>query len=84
MVQVQSSWFPLTDRQSQTFTDIPMQNGGLQAGIPNRYSDRGTRLRVEVWCCRIYRLLWTPLIVQGRTMNGAQRGGAGDSVYILS
>jgi len=23
MVQVQSSWFPLTDRNPQTFTDIP-------------------------------------------------------------
>jgi predicted acyl esterase len=23
MVQVQSSWFPLTDRSPQTFTDIP-------------------------------------------------------------
>jgi predicted acyl esterase len=23
MIQVQSSWFPLTDRNSQTFTDIP-------------------------------------------------------------
>jgi len=23
MVQVESSWFPLTDRNSQTFTDIP-------------------------------------------------------------
>ncbi|MFN8090823.1 MAG: hypothetical protein U0599_01050 [Vicinamibacteria bacterium] len=23
MVQVQSSWFPLTDRNLQTFTDIP-------------------------------------------------------------
>ena len=23
MVQIQSSWFPLTDRNPQTFTDIP-------------------------------------------------------------
>jgi hypothetical protein len=23
MIQVQSSWFPLTDRNPQTFTDIP-------------------------------------------------------------
>jgi uncharacterized protein len=26
MVQVQSSWFPLTDRNPQVFTDIPYAN----------------------------------------------------------
>jgi len=28
MVQVQSSWFPLTDRNPQTFTDIPSAKPG--------------------------------------------------------
>ena len=28
MVQVQSSWFPLTDRNPQTFTDIPLREAG--------------------------------------------------------
>jgi hypothetical protein len=28
MVQVQSSWFPLTDRNPQTFTDIPHAKAG--------------------------------------------------------
>ena len=41
MVQIQSSWFPLTDRNPQTFTDIP--NAKLsdfvavnEAGLPRR------------------------------------------------
>jgi predicted acyl esterase len=38
MVQVQSSWFPLTDRNPQTFTDIPNAAGGVpeghRAGLP--------------------------------------------------
>ena len=39
MVQVQSSWFPLTDRNPQTFTDIPYAKPedfqkGHRAGVP--------------------------------------------------
>jgi putative CocE/NonD family hydrolase len=40
MVQVQSSWFPLTDRNPQTFTDIPNAKPEDFRRPPNRSSTR--------------------------------------------
>ena len=50
MVQVQSSWFPLTDRNPQTFTDIPNAPArGVSRRRPSRCSTRRMRLQgVEV------------------------------------
>ena len=42
MVQVQSSWFPLTDRNPQTFTDIPYREaGGFPEGHRADFSPEG-------------------------------------------
>jgi predicted acyl esterase len=43
MVQVQSSWFPLTDRNPQTFTDIPYAKPEDFRRQRSRYSTRRTR-----------------------------------------
>jgi uncharacterized protein len=47
MVQIQSSWFPLTDRNPQAFTDIPNAKGtDFQKATERIY--RGSVLRVNV------------------------------------
>ncbi len=43
MVQVQSSWFPLTDRNPQTFTDIPYAKPEDFRRPPSRSSTRKTQ-----------------------------------------
>jgi uncharacterized protein len=53
MVQVQSSWFPLTDRNPQTFTDIPYAKPEDFRRPPNRCSTRRTQPPAwKCWCCR--------------------------------
>ena len=43
MVQIQSSWFPLVDRNPQTFTDIPMAKGSqFQTAVERIYRSAGS------------------------------------------
>jgi hypothetical protein len=49
MVQVQSSWFPLTDRNPQTFTDIPnAKPEEFQKATEQVYRQKGAASGVEV------------------------------------
>ena len=49
MVQVQSSWFPLTDRNPQTFTDIPnAKPGDFQKATERVYRQKDAPSGVEV------------------------------------
>jgi putative CocE/NonD family hydrolase len=51
MVQVQSSWFPLVDRNPQTFVDIPKaKEGDFRKAVQRVYlgGEKGSRLRVLV------------------------------------
>jgi uncharacterized protein len=49
MVQVQSSWFPLTDLNPQTFVDIPnAKPGDFQKATEKVFHQRGAESRVEV------------------------------------
>lgn len=51
MVQIQSSWFPLTDRNPQTFCDIPTaRESDFQKATERVYrgGSNGTRVRVRV------------------------------------
>ena len=49
MVQVQSSWFPLTDRNPQTFTDIPYATPGqFQKATETVFHQKGAASGVEV------------------------------------
>ena len=49
MVQVQSSWFPLTDRNPQTFTDIPYaQPAQFQKATERIFHEKGAASGVEV------------------------------------
>ena len=49
MVQVQSSWFPLVDRNPQTFVSIPSARRAISARRPNVSTDRAARrARVRV------------------------------------
>jgi hypothetical protein len=49
MVQVQSSWFPLTDRNPQTFTDIPYaQPQAFQKATEQIFHQKGASSGVEV------------------------------------
>jgi putative CocE/NonD family hydrolase len=49
MVQVQSSWFPLTDRNPQTFTDIPYANpGDFRKATETVFHQKGAASGVEV------------------------------------
>jgi uncharacterized protein len=49
MVQVQSSWFPLTDRNPQTFTDIPYaQPGDFRIATERIFHQRNAASGVEV------------------------------------
>jgi len=51
MVQIQSSWFPLTDRNPQVFTDIPTAKASdFQKATERVYlgGPDGSRLQVRV------------------------------------
>jgi uncharacterized protein len=49
MVQVQSSWFPLTDRNPQTFTDIPYAKPGeFKTATETVFHQKGAASGVEV------------------------------------
>ncbi|MGA3129608.1 MAG: CocE/NonD family hydrolase [Terracidiphilus sp.] len=49
MVQVESSWFPLTDRNPQTFTDIPYAKAeDFQKATEQIFHQRGSASGVEV------------------------------------
>jgi hypothetical protein len=49
MVQVQSSWFPLTDRNPQTFTDIPYAKPEqFQKATEQVFHEQGAASGVEV------------------------------------
>ena len=49
MVQVQSSWFPLTDRNPQTFTDIPYAKpGDFRKATETVYHEKDAASGVEV------------------------------------
>jgi putative CocE/NonD family hydrolase len=49
MVQVQSSWFPLTDRNPQTFTDIPnAKPGDFRKATETVFHQKGATSGVEV------------------------------------
>jgi predicted acyl esterase len=49
MVQVQSSWFPLTDRNPQTFTDIPhAKPEDFRAATEQVYRSAGEASGVEL------------------------------------
>jgi putative CocE/NonD family hydrolase len=51
MVQIQSSWFPLIDRNPQTFVDIPKaKEGDFRKAVQRIYlgGEKGSRLRVLV------------------------------------
>ena len=49
MVQVESSWFPLTDRNPQTFTDIPYAKpGDFQKATEQIFHQKGAASGVEV------------------------------------
>ncbi len=49
MVQVQSSWFPLVDRNPQTFTDIPnARPEDFKKATETIYHDRDAASGVEV------------------------------------
>ncbi len=50
MVQVQSSWFPLTDRNPQTFTDIPTAKpSDFQKATERVYRSRNTASFLDVY-----------------------------------
>ena len=49
MVQVQSSWFPLVDRNPQTFVNIPTARPEDFVKAAHRVYRAGTRLRVLWW-----------------------------------
>jgi predicted acyl esterase len=47
MVQIQSSWFPLTDRNPQVFTDIPnARPSDFQKATERIYRGSGLQIRV--------------------------------------
>jgi len=49
MVQVQSSWFPLTDRNPQSFTDIPnTRSEDFKSAIERVYHNSKAASAVEV------------------------------------
>ena len=55
MVQVQSSWFPLVDRNPQTFGDIPhMKPEDFRKATESVYRQAGGKC----WCCRRRWRLW--------------------------